>query len=74
LRAFYDSEVRLVTPFEPPRYPSAELGSLEEYKWSVCTHALLRFRQANCLLLEGEQEGARGIMGVLQRVPEKYKR
>ena len=73
MKAFYDSEVRLVTPFDPSRYPSAEFGSLEEYKWSVCTHALLRFRQAK-RLLEGDQASARGIMGVLQRVPEKYKR
>ena len=49
LKAFYDSDVRLMTPFDPPRYPSEELGSLEEYKWSVCTHALLRFRQASGL-------------------------
>jgi hypothetical protein len=75
LKAFYDSDVRLVTPFEPPRYTSAELGSLEQqYKWTVCTHALLKFRQQANRLLDGDQESARGITGMLQRVPEKYKR
>ena len=77
LKTSYDSHVKLITPFDQAAdslgYTSA--GSLEDYKWSVCTHALLRFRLVSGDgVVSGDQEGARGVVGMLQRVPEKYKR
>jgi len=52
----------------------SSVGSLEGYKWSVCTHALLKFRQRGDGAVSGDQEDASGVVGILQRVPEKYKR
>ena len=77
LKASYDSHAALITPFDQSDslgYTSAD--SLEDYKWSVCTHALLRFRLVggDGGATSGDQEGARGVAGMLQRVPEKYKR
>ena len=76
MKASYDSRVTLITPFDQTDslgYTSA--GSLEDYKWSVCTHALLRFRLVGGDgVVSGDQEGASGVVGMLRRVPEKYKR
>jgi hypothetical protein len=76
LKASYDSLVTLITPFDQAAdsllHTSA--GSLEDYKWSVCTHALLRFRQVGGGGANGDQEGASGVVGMMRRVPEKYKR
>jgi hypothetical protein len=79
LKASYDSLVTLITPFDQAAdsllHTSAG-GSLEDYKWSVCTHALLRFRQVggDGGARSGDQEGASGVVGMMGRVPEKYKR